>query len=159
VLQALVAITNLRVINTVEIIVTVFVAFYLFIGIMVYLGRRDMYWIVLRETYPCTFKQFKNVSKQNGVRFVYAANDSWSSSDYISTKIDNNYLYLCGDTYFTFWGWLNPPIKIPLQKLTYCGEKLYWFKKRDVVEINLDNVSLKYALPKEFDIQIAIGKF
>jgi hypothetical protein len=113
----------------VEIIVIAFVAFYLFIGIMVYLGRSDMYWVVLRETYPCTFKQFKNASKQNGVRFVYAVNDSWSSSDSISTKIDNSYLYLCGDTYFTFWGWLNPPIKIPLQKLTYSGERLYWLKK------------------------------
>lgn len=138
------------------ILALIFITFYFFIGTLVFIHKSKMHWASLREKYPCTLNEFKEISGDSTSRFVYAINGTWFSTNYISVELGNGFLYLCGDNYYTFWGWLNPPIKLPLDEFSYTGEKRYWFFKRDVVEFVIDNLSLSYALPKELSIKHAL---
>ena len=125
---------------------------------MIFLNSREMYWGALRANYYCSLSEFKAIERGDPSRFVYSIEGTWSSTNYITVKFYNGFIYMGGENHYIFWGWLHPPIKIPLDKVSYFGEKLYWFAKRDVVELTLDNISLKYALSKEFGIKEILRK-
>ena len=133
-----------------DIVLLIFVAFYLFIGVMVLRDRSCMHWQELRKKYGYSREKYQTADKPNdGYRFVYTINKRWHSTNYIETRMDANNLYLCGDNYYLFWGWLHPPVKIPFSDLEYCGTKRYWFNKRDVVQLTVNGHTLKYGIPNE----------
>jgi hypothetical protein len=133
-----------------DIVILAFVAFYFLIGVFVLRDRGYMRWKELRERYSCSRSDFLKIPDPKDFhRFVYAINKRWHSTNYIEIRLDTEYLYFCGETYFWFWGWLFPPIKIPFTDLQYGGQKRYWANKREVVQLDLNEHVVKYGLPKE----------
>jgi len=133
-----------------DIVVLIFIAFYFFIGAMVFRDRSYMKWKELRKKHYCSRSDYKAVNNpKDDHRFVYAINKTWHSSNYIEIRMDSDNLYLCGEQYCFFWGWLHPPVKIPFFELEHCGQKRYWANKREVVQLKINEHVLKYGLPKE----------
>lgn len=133
-----------------DIVILGFVTFYLLIGIFVSWDRKYKRWGELREKYSCSRASFLQVTDpKDSHRFFYAIDEQWRSTNTVDIRIDAEHLYLCGDAYYYFWGWLLAPLKIPFSDLEYCGEKRYWFQKREVVQLNLDGHVVKYGIPKE----------
>jgi hypothetical protein len=133
-----------------DIVILASVVIYLLIGILVLRDRGYMRWKELRERYSCSRNDYLKVTNPKDLhRFVYAINKQWRSTNYIEIRLDTEHLYFCGETYYYFWGWLFPPIKIPFTDLQYGGQKIYWTNKREVVQLNLNEHVVKYGLPKE----------
>ncbi|BBB30656.1 hypothetical protein [Neptunomonas japonica] len=131
-----------------EIIVGLFIVFYLFMLTATFINKHKMKWAEIRKKYSFTRNEIKRIeSETKPGRIFYAINNDWSNTNLISVCKQQEFIYIWGSELSC--GWLFQPLKIPISDMNYIKTRMCFFRTRDVYEIFTSNISLQYAVPRE----------
>ena len=130
-----------------ELVILGFTCFYMLILIAAFFKRRKLKWSMLRKNFSCEEADVVEFEKSHeSGRIFYAVNDNWVNTNILSIGADNQFLYIWGSELLC--GWMFKPIKIPLSRVIIIGERMCFFRARNVVTLNLGGEELKFSVPK-----------